>query len=408
MTEAAVVTGLGVVAPNGLGADDYWRATLSGRSAIGRLTRFDPSRYPSRLAGEINGFDPAAHLPGRLLPQTDQVTRLALVASDWALADAGADPARLAEYSMGVTTANAYGGFEFGHRELERLWSLGRTHVSAYQSFAWFYAVNTGQISIRHGMRGPSGVVSAEQAGGLDAVGQARRQVRRGIDVVVTGGVESALCPWGWVAYMSSDQISREQDPHRAYLPFARQANGWVPGEGGAILIVERAGSARSRGRTPYGIVAGYAAGTDPAPGSGRPPAMRRVIEQALADARLTPREVDVVFADATGLPEADRREAEAITAVFGRRAVPVTAPKTMVGRLAAGGSALDTATALLAMRDGVIPPTVHTSDPAPHCADLDLVLGAAREAPLRSALVLARGTGGFTSALVLRAPQDA
>ena len=211
----AVVTGLGVAAPNGLGIDDYWRATLAGESGIGRITRFDPGQYPARLAGEVDGFRAADHIPGRLMPQTDHMTRLALAATGWALGDAGADPETMDEFGMSVVTANAYGGFEFGHRELEKLWSLGGRQVSAYQSFVWFYAVNTGQISIRHGMRGPSGVLVSEQAGGLDAAGQARRHIRKGTPFVVTGGVDGALSPWGWVAYLSGGQLSTRDDPAR-------------------------------------------------------------------------------------------------------------------------------------------------------------------------------------------------
>ncbi|MDR7276795.1 ketosynthase chain-length factor [Catenuloplanes atrovinosus] len=398
----AVVTGLGVTAPNGLGTEAYWAATRDGRGGIGRITRFDPARYPATLAGEVPGFDVRAHLPSRLIPQTDHMTRLALTAADWALADARVDTAALPEFGMGVVTAGSAGGFEFGHRELEKLWSKGPEHVSAYQSFAWFYAVNTGQISIRNGMRGPTGVLVADQAGGLDALAQARRQVRHGIGLMVTGGVDSALCPWGWVAQLASGRLSTSTAPDAAFLPFDARAHGYVAGEGGAILIVEDADAARARGARAYGEISGYAATFDPRPGSGRAPGLERAIRLALNDAAMAPSDVDVVFADAAGEPEPDRVEADAIAAVFGPGGVPVTAPKTMTGRLYAGGAALDVATALLAMRDGVIPPTVNVRAPA-HGDLLDLVRDAARPAAVRTALVLARGAGGFNSALVLR-----
>jgi len=158
MTASVVVTGLGIASPNGLGVKDYWSATLGGKNGIGRITRFDPSSYPARLAGEIPGFVAEDHLPSRILPQTDRVTRLALVATDWALQDAGVDSAQMSGFDMGVITASAAGGFEFGQGELQSLWGRGSQYVSAYQSFAWFYAVNTGQISIRHGTRGPGAV----------------------------------------------------------------------------------------------------------------------------------------------------------------------------------------------------------------------------------------------------------
>lgn len=164
MTTTVVVTGLGIAAPNGLGTQDYWAATRTGKNGIGRVTRFDPSSYPSTLAGEVPGFVAEDVLPSRLLPQTDHMTRMALVAADWALADAGIDPTELPQYDMGVVTASSSGGFEFGQGELEKLWSQGSQYVSAYQSFAWFYAVNSGQISIRNGLKGPSGVIVSDEA----------------------------------------------------------------------------------------------------------------------------------------------------------------------------------------------------------------------------------------------------
>ena len=401
MSASVVVSGLGVVAPNGLGSRNYWSAAQVGKSGIGPLSRFDPSRYPSRLAGEIHGFDAEEHLPNRLLPQTDRMTRLALVAADWALADAGVRPEELPAFDMGVVTASASGGFEFGQNELQRLWSQGSEYVSAYQSFAWFYAVNSGQISIRHGLRGPSGVVVSDQAGGLDAVAQARRQIRKGTPVVVSGGVDASLCPWGWVAQMTSGRLTTSDDPTGAYLPFDRRASGHVPGEGGAILVLEREDAARARGARVYGAIAGYGSTFDPRPGSGRPPALRKAIELALADAGVDARDVDVVFADGAAVPELDRAEAEALTAVFGPRGVPVTVPKTMTGCLYSGAAALDLATVLLAMGEDLIPPTVH-AEPADEYA-LDLVVGQPRSADLRTALVVARGQGGFNSAMVVR-----
>jgi len=402
MTVSTVVTGLGVVSPNGLGAAAYWDATRSGKSGIGRVTRFDPSQYPARLAGEVQGFVAEDHLTGRMIVQTDHMTRMALVAADWALADAAIEPRALDGYSMGVVTASSAGGFEFGQGELRKLWSLGSQHVSAYQSFAWFYAVNSGQISIRHGMKGPSGVVVSDQAGGLDALAQARRQIRGGTRLMVSGAVDATLCPWGWVAQLAAGRLSTSDQPARAYLPFDADARGHVPGEGGAILVLEEAEAAALRGARVYGEIAGYGATFDPRQGSGREPGLRKAIEVALADAGVRAGDVDVVFADAAGIPELDRAEAEAIAAVFGPRGVPVTAPKTMTGRLYSGAGALDVATALLAMRDGVVPPTVNSEPAADY--DIDLVVFRPRALPVRTALVLARGYGGFNSALVVRA----
>ncbi|MFE5032731.1 ketosynthase chain-length factor [Streptomyces sp. NPDC056683] len=402
MSTRTVVTGLGIAAPNGLGTTDYWAAARVGKSGIGRITRFDPSGYPAKLAGEVPGFSAAEHLPNRLLAQTDHMTRLALVATDWALADAEVTPADLPAYDMGVVTASSSGGFEFGQGELQKLWSQGSQFVSAYQSFAWFYAVNSGQISIRNGMKGPSGVVVSDQAGGLEALAHARRQIRKGTQLIVSGAIDASICPWGWVAQLASDRLSTSEEPDRSYLPFDSAAAGHVAGEGGAILILEAEETAVRRGARVYGEIAGYGATFDPAPGSGRPPGLRKAIELALADAGADAADVDVVFADAAAVPELDRVEADAIADVFGPHGVPVTAPKTMTGRLYSGAAPLDVATALLAIRDGVVPATVNVSPEAGY--DLDLVVGEPRLTEVRTALVLARGYAGFNSAMVVRA----
>ncbi|MFD4263888.1 ketosynthase chain-length factor [Streptomyces sp. NPDC058534] len=397
-TTGSVVTGIGVMAPNGLGTEAWWAATLRGESGIRPLTRFDASRYPVRIAGEIPGFVDEDHLPSLLLSQTDRVTRLSLTAAKEALDDAGSDPATLPDYGAGVVTASSAGGFEFGQRELQALWSKGGQYVSAYQSFAWFYAVNTGQISIRHQLRGSSGVVVAEQAGGLDALAHARRQIRKGARLMVTGGVDSALCPWGWAAHLATGHLSPAADPARAYRPFDAQADGHVVGEGGALFVLENAPAARERDARVYGAFTGYAATFD-GPGT---PRLADAARLALNDAGLDAADIDVVFADAAGTRTADRAEAQALAALFGPRGVPVTAPKTMTGRLLAGGATLDTAAALLTLRDQIIPPTVATTEPAADCP-VDLVT-TPRETGIRHALVLARGRGGFNSAAVLSA----
>ncbi|MFD2468863.1 ketosynthase chain-length factor [Amycolatopsis silviterrae] len=405
-TVTPVVTGIGVVAPNGVGTAEYWTATLRGRSGLGRISRFDPAGYSTRIAGEVDAAV-GERLSGRMLPQTDHMTRLSLLASDEALADAHADPANMAEYAAGVVTAASGGGFEFGQKELQALWSQGGSYVSAYQSFAWFYPVNTGQIAIRHGMRGPGSALVAEQAGGLDAVAKARRRVRDGTALMLTGGVDGSLCPWSLLCMTRSGRLSRTEDPKLAYRPFDLRADGYVPGEGGALLVIEDPVAARERGVTdPYGEIAGYAATFDPAPGRGGEPGLRRAIETALADAGIGPAEVDVVFADAVGEPESDRLEAETLAAVFGPRGVPVTAPKTMTGRLLGGGAALDLATALLAIRDSVIPPTIHNGHNS-FAEAIDLVTDSPRQANLRTALVVARGYRGHNSALVVRTADE-
>lgn len=404
-TARTVITGIGVVAPNGVGAQPYWEGLLAGKNGIVELTRFDAARYPARLAGQIDDFLAADHISSRLLPQTDVSTRYALTAAEEALQDAGVGPGcGLTDYDMGVVTSTAQGGFDFTHREFRKLWSSGPQFVSVYESFAWFYAVNTGQISIRHGTRGPSAALVSEQAGGLDAIGHARRTVAAGTPLVLCGGVDSALDPWGWLSQLADQRVTTVSDPERAYLPFDVDAHGHVPAEGGAMLVVEDAASAAHRGAPRvYAEIAGYAATFDPAPGSSRPPTLVKAARLALERSGLGAADIDVVFADGAARPEADRQEAEAIRDLFGPRGVPVTVPKALLGRMCAGGGPADLVAAVLALRDGVVPATAHTG-PVSAAYELDLVTGEPRDIGPRSALVLARGRHGFNAAVVLTA----
>jgi act minimal PKS chain-length factor (CLF/KS beta) len=224
--------------------------------------------------------------------------------------------------------------------------------------------------------------------------------------VVISGGTEAPLSPYALVCQSTNGMVSTSADPGGAYLPFDSRACGYVPGEGGALIILERAGHARRRGARRYADLAGYAASFDPPPGSGRPPTLTAAIRGALADAGLAADGIDVVFADAAGTWDADRDEAEALAAVFGPYGVPVTAPKTLTGRLYAGGASLDVATAALAIHHGVVPPTASVTDLRPDCP-IDLVRGAPRRGPVRAALVVARGAGGFNAAAVLTRPAE-
>ena len=402
----AVITGIGVIAPNGIGNDKWWEATRAGESGIGRITRFDPSQYPAQLAGEVEGFDAADYIEQRMIVQTDHWTHMALAATQMALEDAQFDPEGKDPYRMSVITASGSGGNEFGQKEIENLWGKGPIFVGAYQSIAWFYAATTGQIAIKYGMKGPCGVVCQEGAGGLEALWHSRRNILRNVDFVISGGTEAPIGPYALTCQLTTGRLSLETDPSAAYRPFDSRANGYVPGEGGAIIVVESADHAEARGAPQvYAEVLGYGA-TNDAHHPKRSPAdgtqLGKAIALALERAGIGADEVDAVIADAAGVPEADAAEAQAIREVLGSE-VPVTAPKSMVGRLYGGGAPLDVASAVLAMRDGVLPPTINLDSPA-EGLDLDFVTEP-REAELRTVLVNARGFGGFNSALVLRRP---
>jgi 3-oxoacyl-(acyl-carrier-protein) synthase len=401
-----LLTGLGVVAPTGSGPEEFWAAALAGASGIGPITRFDPAGYPVRSAGEVRAFDPDDLIDPRVVVQTDLWTQFALAATARALDSAGLDPAAHDPFDIGVTTSASSGGNAFGQREIQALWAQGPRFVGPYQSIAWFYAASTGQISIAHNLRGPCGVVSSEAAGGLDAVAHARTAIRGGCRVQVCGGTEAPVSPYALTCQLPSGLLSGQD----AYRPFARDASGYLPGEGGAVVVLEDADHARERGAPALAKVAGHAAtfagrqpaGADDAAGWRlSSAALAAAIRLALDDAAVRPEEVDVVFADAMGSPEADAAEVAALHEALGGRGVPVTAVKAGLGRAYSGAAAMDVVAAALALSTGLVPPTPGLAA-ADIAHDIDLVTGQARAAPLRHALLLARGFGGFTSALVL------
>jgi 3-oxoacyl-(acyl-carrier-protein) synthase len=408
MTQRAVLTGVGVVAPTGVGTASYWRSTLGGRSGLRRLARPDAGRSPISVAGEVTGFEPAAWMTNKLRVQTDRWSWFAMAAAEMALADAALNPAEQLPFQLSVVTASGSGGNEFGQKEEQALWAEHPSKVSAYQSIAWFYAASTGQLSIRHGLTGGCGVVSADGAGGLDALKQAWRLLRRGSKAVLVGGTEAPLSPFALTCQSTLHTAYRGQDPGRAYLPFSPDAAGFVPGEGGALMVLEERSHAAVRGARIYAELLGHAAThdahhhTDPAPDGVQ---LARAITAALERADRDPDDVDVVFADGAGDPDGDTAEAAALRKVFGPRLgeLPVTVPKSAVGRLTSGAGALDVAAAALALRSGVVPPTAGgDADASRERYGIRLVTRRLRPERLHTALVVARGTGGFNSAVVL------
>ncbi|HEY0454016.1 beta-ketoacyl synthase N-terminal-like domain-containing protein [Actinophytocola sp.] len=404
MTRArAVVTGMGVVAPSGIGADAHWKSILDGTTRLGRISRFDPSSYPVTLAGEVPEFNVDDYITARLKVATDRWTWHGFAATQEALTDSGIDLSTMDPYDTAVALASSSGGNEFGQGELQALWCEPDGQVSVYQSIAWFYAASVGQISILHQMKGQCSVLVAESAGGLDSFAQATRTIRRGTKVVLAGGTEGPLSPYALTCQLSTKRLSTGTDPETAYLPFEPGAAGYVAAEGGAVLLVEDLDHARERGADIYGEVLGWGAthdGRATRPGDGGDTgqvarAMRVALERAGRDAA----EVDVVFPDAVGVPEADRAEADAIRAVFGDE-VPVTTQKGRIGRMYQGGAAVDVATALQAMRYDMLPATHGMTEPAPGC-ELNFVrTPTAQRTSL--ALINARGYDGYNTALVV------
>jgi len=404
MSSRVVITGLGVVAPSGTTVDEHLSTITAGRPCIDRITRFDAASYPVQVAGEVRG-DVQARVPSRIAVQTDRWTWMGLAATDDALRDAGLDLTTVDPYDVAVVMASSSGGNEFGQNELQRLWRDPSRTVSAYQSIAWFYAASVGQIAIAHQAKGPSTVVVSEAAGGLDSLAQAVRAVRHGTPIVLAGAIEAPLSPYALTCHLAHGGLAHSRGETDVYKPFDSGARGWIPGEGGAVFVVEDLEHARARGAHVYAEISGHAATHDGVHTGTREPACSiyyaHAMQQALERAGASANEVDVFVPDAAGLPYADHAEVEAVHRVFGGRTVPVSTHKALVGRMCQGGSALDVAEASLAIDRATLFASSAPASPAPDC-DLAFV-GSTVSAPVTTALIGARGFDGFNAALVLR-----
>jgi 3-oxoacyl-(acyl-carrier-protein) synthase len=401
-----VITGLGAVAPNGVGAAEQWKATLDRVSGLTRLPEHVAGNSGIHVAGIVADFDSAAFMPDGLKVQTDRWTWLCLTAGAMSLDDAACELGRVDADRLSVVTASSSGGNAFGQRELSALGTKGPRAVSAYQSIAWFYAAAAGQLSIRHGLRGPSGVTVGDGAGGLVAAAAAARTLRRdAASVVLIVGGEAPFSPYALACHRGRADLSSAADPVGSYHPFTRSADGGVLGEGAAGFVLERRETALERAATVYAELAAVASTHDahhplaPPPG---PEALTAAMIRALRRAGVAPAEVDAVFADGNGTAAWDAVEAAALRQVFGRHgaAVPVVLPKTMTGRLNAGAAVLDVVWAARAVATGTLPPrAVGAGETA---FDLDIVDSIRSVPDLATVLVVARGTGGFNSAAVL------
>jgi 3-oxoacyl-[acyl-carrier-protein] synthase II len=407
------ITGLGLVTPLGIGADENWRNALAGKSGIGRPSEGRDPDLPVKVVGEVPGFEATDFITKKLTVRSDRNTHFSFAACQEALADAGLDPEQEDKQRVGLVLASNYGGTSYYLENLERLHQKGPSFVSAYMATAWIPSAPVGQLSIFYGFTGYSKTLVNDSAGGLDAIGAGYAAIRRGdSDVIIAGGFEAALADTAMVAIATFDQVCRDApEPARAFRPFNSERLGIVVAEGGAIVLLEELERARARGATVYAEVCGFAQTSDAVhlerfAEDGEQYA--RAMRLALGQAGVEPGDVDYVSAEGRATPEGDRSEARAILRGLDGRGpdVPVSAPKSMTGNSLAGAGAIDTAFAALALRGGVIPPTINIEQLDPELG-LNVVANEPLRTELTTVLVLARGTGGVNSALVLRRLDD-
>ncbi|MFJ2018541.1 beta-ketoacyl-[acyl-carrier-protein] synthase family protein [Streptomyces nodosus] len=420
MKRTVAITGIGVVAPGGVGRKAFWDLMVSGRPATRRISFFDPSRFRSQVAAEVD-FDPRRHgLTPRQIRRMDRAAQFAVVSAQECLLDsglefAGVDPARI-----GVSVGSAVGGTTRLEAEYQVLSDNGRNWEvdPGYASPHLFDAFTPGSLAMEvawaAGAEGPAAVVSTGCTSGLDSVGHARDLIAEGsADVMIAGGADTPISP---IAVACFDAIKattpRNDDPEHASRPFDRTRNGFVLAEGAAMFVLEELGHARARDAHVYGVISGYATRCNAYHMTGLKPDGREMadaIRGALAQARMAPEAVDYVNAHGSGTKQNDRHETGAFKETLGDHAyrVPVSSIKSMVGHSLGAIGSIEIAACALAMEHGAVPPTANLTEPDPEC-DLDYVPGEAREKRVDAVLSVGSGFGGFQSAMVLARPGSA
>ncbi len=407
MMEKIAVTGLGVVAPPGIGKRQFWANIKAGRSFVKKITRFDASLYPSHIAGQIDELEKYSHVSERLLKKIDVFSHLTLIAAELALQDAGIDIKQEDQNQVGIFLGNAIGGWLYAETELRDLYIEGREGVSPYMASAWFPAAPQGQVSIYYGIKGFSKTVVADRASSLLAMGYACKTLgKQKLGMILAGGMEAPVTPYALLCCNTYGGLSHDNlHPETAYRPFDRKRSGFVISEGAGIVVMEGRDRAQSRGARIAACISGYGTTCDgrdrvlPDP-SGKQ--LARAINIALADAQTHPDEIDYISLDGLAIDIWDTGEINALKQVFGARirAIPASCPKSMFGNMLGASGALDLITTVLAMEHGLVPPTINLDEP--ERGDLSFVTRHAQEHSIGKALVISRGRGGINAALIV------
>jgi 3-oxoacyl-[acyl-carrier-protein] synthase II len=405
-----VVTGLGVISPIGNNIDEFWSALIAGKSGIGRITQFDPTRFDSQIAGEVKGFDPSLYISPKEKRHLDKFAQYALVAAHQAVTDAGVDFKNEDLYKVGVLVGSGIGSLRTVELQHRALLEKGPSKMSPFTIPMLIVNMAAGQIAISFGVRGPNSAVATACASGGHAIGDAFKIIQRGdAQMMITGGTESCICSIGVGAFCAMKALStRNDEPERASRPFDKQRDGFIMAEGAGIVILENLEHARKRNASVYAEVAGYGMSGDayhmtaPEPeGKGAVQAMNEALGH---DAGIRPQEVSYINAHGTSTLLNDRVETLAIKKVFGEYAkkIPVSSIKSMTGHLLGAAGAVEFVACCLSIKHNIVAPTTNYEYPDPEC-DLDYVPNQARQARVDVALSNSLGFGGHNATLVLR-----
>ena len=409
MSRRVVVTGIGLVSPVGIGTGANWSALLSGRSGIGRISRFDVSNFSTQIAGEVKGFDPLQFVEKKDVKKMDIFIQYAIAASQFAMDDSGLPITPDNADRVGVYIASGIGGFSTIEREHRALLEGGPRKISPFFIPSAIINLASGQVSIRFGAKGPNSATCTACSASAHALGDAFEIIRRGdADAMIAGGSEAAITPMGVGGFGAMRALStRNADPSRASRPFDRDRDGFIIGEGSGVLILEALEIAQARGAKIYAELVGYGMSADAfhitAPSEDGEGAVR-VMKIALQRAGVTPGQIDYINAHGTSTPYNDRLETLAIKKCFGEHAskVAISSTKSMTGHLLGAAGGLEAGITALVVHTQELPPTINLDNPDPEC-DLDYVPHTSRKAAVTHALSNSFGFGGTNAALLFK-----
>jgi 3-oxoacyl-[acyl-carrier-protein] synthase II len=406
-----VITGIGLVTPVGIGTEESWAGLLQGRSGIGPITYFDTSQFATKIAGQLTGFDPTQFMTSREAKQVDPFIQYAIAAGGMAMADSGLKIEGEFAERVGCYVGAGLGGITTIEATKMSLGAKGPRHgISPFFVPEIIINLAPGQISIRHGLKGPNMSHVSACSTGAHAIGEAARLIRYGdADAMVCGGTEATITPLGIGGFNSMRALSTRNDaPKEASRPFDNERDGFIMGEGAGIVVLEELEHARKRGAKIYAELSGYAANSDahhitaPAPeGEGA----QRCMRLALKDAGWAPSDIDYINAHGTSTKMNDTNETLAIKKIFGdhARKLMVSSTKSMTGHMLGAAGGVETAICALAIAKGALPPTINYTTPDPDC-DLDYIPNTARQVRVRRVLSNSFGFGGTNACVAMSA----
>jgi 3-oxoacyl-[acyl-carrier-protein] synthase II len=407
--QRVVVTGLGLITPLGIGVDASWHGLIEGRSGIRRITQFDASLFPTKIAGEVQGFNPEDFIETKEIKKMDRFIHFAVAAATMAMSDSGLKITEANAERTGVFVGSGMGGLHTIEHYHSAFLEKGPRRISPF--FIPMLVVNlaSGQISIRFGAKGPNSAVATACATGSHAIGDAYKIIQRGdADAMIAGGTEAVITPLGIGGFNAMKALStRNDEPEKASRPFDVDRDGFIMGEGAGIIILESLQSAAERGARIYAEVVGYGMTADayhitaPAPGG---EGAARCMAIALKDAEIRPGEVNYINAHGTSTKYGDELETQAIKKVFGEDAykTAVSSTKSMTGHLLGAAGGVEAVVSVLTIYNDTIAPTINLDNPDPEC-DLDYVPHKARKTTVNYTLTNSFGFGGTNACLVFK-----